>query len=52
MGFTVRGNELTWTLGLHGTSCESTATRAGSVIKGETACGGQVAFTFELKKAK
>lgn len=52
MGFTVKGTELSWSLGLHGTSCDSTATREGSVIKGETTCGGHAAFTFELKKAR
>ena len=50
--FTVKGNELSWSLGLHGGSCESTATRDGGVIKGEVTCGGHAAFTFELKKAK
>ena len=49
--FSVKGNELTWTLALHGTLCTSTATREGSVMKGETSCG-QPAFTFELKKVK
>lgn len=49
--FSVKGNELTWTIGLHGSPCTSTATREGHVIKGETSCG-QPAFTFELKKVK
>jgi hypothetical protein len=48
-GFTVKGNELSWTLGLHGASCMSTATREANVIKGETSCDRPV-FTFELKK--
>lgn len=49
--FTVKGNELSWELGLHGTICTSTATRDVSVIRGETSCG-QPAFTFELRKVK
>jgi len=48
--FKVQGKELSWTLDLHGTPCDSTAIVEGSVLKGETACGGQVAFTFELRK--
>ena len=51
MMFTVQGNELSWTLGLHDQPCKSTATREGNVIKGETSCG-HAAFTFELKKVK
>ena len=49
--FTIKGNELSWSLGLHGAVCTSTATRDGGVMKGETSCG-QPAFTFELKKVK
>ena len=49
--FTVKGNELSWNLDLHGSVCTSTAAREGTVIKGETSCG-QPAFTFELKKVK
>lgn len=48
--FKVQGKELSWTLDLHGTPCDSTALVEGSVLKGETSCGGQVAFTFELRK--
>jgi hypothetical protein len=48
--FKVQGNELSWTLDLHGNACDSTAVIEGSVLKGETACGGQVMFTFELRK--
>jgi len=51
MAFTVEGNELSWTVGLHDQPCKSTATREGNVIKGETSCG-HAAFTFELKKVK
>ena len=49
--FTVKGNELTWSLALHGGVCTTTATREGNVIKGETSCGHPM-FTFELKKVK
>ena len=49
--FTVKGNELTWSLDLHGGACTSTATREGNVIKGETSCGRPM-FTFELKRVK
>jgi hypothetical protein len=48
--FKVQGKELSWTLDLHGTPCDSTALVEGSVLRGETSCGGQVAFTFELRK--
>lgn len=48
--FKVQGKELSWTLDLHGNACDSTAVVEGSVLKGETACGGQVMFTFELRK--
>ena len=51
IAFTVEGNELSWTVGLHDQPCKSTATREGNVIKGETSCG-HAAFTFELKKVK
>lgn len=50
-GFTVKGNELTWSLALHGGVCTTEATREGNVIKGETSCGHPM-FTFELKKVK
>ena len=49
--FTVKGNEISWTLDLHGGLCTTTATREGNVIKGETSCGRPM-FTFELKKVK
>ena len=49
--FTVNGNELTWSLALHGGVCTTEATREGNVIKGETSCGRPM-FTFELKKVK
>ena len=48
--FKVQGQELSWTLDLHGSACDSTAVVDGSVLKGETSCGGQVMFTFELRK--
>ena len=48
--FKVQGKELSWTLDLHGTTCDSTAVVEGSLLKGETSCGGEVAFTFELRK--
>ena len=48
--FKVQGKELSWTLDLHGNACDTTAVVEGSVLKGETSCGGQVAFTFELRK--
>jgi hypothetical protein len=48
--FKVQGKELSWTLDLHGHACDSTAIVEGSVLKGETSCGGQMAFTFELRK--
>lgn len=50
IGFKVQGKELSWTLDLHGMACDSTAVVEESVLKGETSCGGQVAFTFELRK--
>ena len=49
--FTVNGNELSWSLALHGGICTTTATREANVIKGETSCGHPM-FTFELKKVK
>jgi len=49
--FTVDGNEITWVLNLHESPCQTTATREGSVIRGETNCG-HAGFTFELKKVK
>ena len=49
--FTVQGDELSWSLGLHDQPCKSVATRTGNVIKGETTCG-HGAFTFELRKSK
>ena len=48
--FKVQGKELSWTIDLHGSPCDSTAVVEGTVLKGETSCGGQVAFTFELRK--
>jgi hypothetical protein len=48
--FKVEGKELSWTLDLHGHACDSAAVVDGSVLKGETSCGGQVMFTFELRK--
>jgi hypothetical protein len=48
--FKVQGKELSWSLDLHGMTCESTAVVEGLVLKGETSCGGEVAFTFELRK--
>lgn len=49
--FTVNGNELSWSLALHGGICTTAATREANVIKGETSCGRPM-FTFELKKVK
>jgi hypothetical protein len=49
--FTVKGNDLSWSLDLHGGVCTTTATREANVIKGETSCGRPM-FTFELKKVK